>query len=126
MDGNSNSNWSSLLISAIFIAWVFDWPPVSTGEVTTYHAVCLERRDCKPKEMLAYRETYRADKPTLTVTSWQDLENTTLSLYRDCIIRDKKNWYCGAPIQMRDGLVQSTDEVTWYKYWWIRFLKFAS
>jgi hypothetical protein len=78
--------------------------------------------------MMTYRQTYRADKITFSVTYWDDTSHP--QIHKDCTIRDKKNWICNAhqyPVfnqpSMADGEDKYYDEVTWYKWWWIRFLK---
>lgn len=82
-------------------------------------------------KMQIYRQTYRADRPTLTVTYWNEIGPPMID--RDCVIRDKKNWICNAhqyPIinqpSMIDGEDKYYDEVSWFKWWWIRFLQIGS
>jgi hypothetical protein len=125
----------TVVMLLILIAWLFDWPPVSSGEVVTYHATCGDKPRCKLGEMHAHRETYRADKGTLTVTAWADGDNMTLSLYRSCIVRDKKNWVCNVGHDldldlrypaMTDGEIQSSDAIPWFRYWWVRFLQIGN
>jgi hypothetical protein len=126
---DSTGTFAAALATLAFVAWTADWAPFGWGEVVTYHAACVDRPNCRLGEMRVYRETYRADRNTLTVTSWGDGDSRTLSLYRSCIVRDKKNWVCNAESldlrypAMTDGELQAADEIAWYRYWWIRFLQ---
>jgi hypothetical protein len=126
---DSTGIFAAALAALAFFAWTADWAPLGSGAVVTYHAACADKPNCRPGEMRAYRETYRADRNTLTVTSWADGDSRTLSLYRSCIVRDKKNWVCNAGgldlryPAMTDGELQVADEIPWYRYWWIRFLQ---
>lgn len=133
MGDNSAGTFFAILAAATVIGWVADRGPFASGEVVTYHAACADKPGCKLGEMHAYRETYRADKGTLTVTSWSDLDSKAISLFRSCAVRDKKNWVCNtagsADLRwpaMVSGDLQAPDEVPWYQYWWIRFLQLGN
>jgi hypothetical protein len=133
VDNGSIGTFFAILAAVAFIGWAADSGPFASGEVVTYHAACVGKQECKLGEMRPYRETYRADKSTLTVTSWSDLDRQAISLYRSCAVRDKANWVCniGHDLdlqwpKMADGELRAPDEVPWYQYWWIRLLQIGS
>jgi hypothetical protein len=85
----------------IFMAWCADVQPVASGEISIYTVECAQHTSCKLDEYLVSSSTFRADKYTNTVTYWHggNLPET----YRNCAVRDKKNWQCADGASMLDG-----------------------
>jgi hypothetical protein len=122
--------WAFFVIA--FVMWCGDVAPFASQEVTTYNVDC---ESCKPVEMNLYRQVFRADVVTQTVTSWTK-EGERILIFRDCAIQDKKNWTCDTKDddvpwrpEMRDGSFHrsaqfsSAIEVPFYKWWWLRLIK---
>lgn len=109
------------------ISWWNDWPLFAGREVTAYYAVCYSSQACKPSELDFYRTVYRADISTSSVTSWMKENNSSISLYRQCAIKDSSNWSCAPESgllsithEMRDGIVHADSQTTWYRWWWLK------
>lgn len=111
-----------------FISWANDWPPLADYEITTYRMVC---HDCQIEGMILYREVFKADPATHTVTSWSK-EGDSIFMYRDCAIRNRKNWICevsktdSTEPRLIDGVFSEktasriSEQISWYRWWWLR------
>jgi hypothetical protein len=118
----------SALSIAAFALWCADIPPFGSQEVTTYRAACYSAEGCKPAEYELQRFVYRPDISNRTVTWWSKDAGDEVFLYKDCAIRDKKNWKCQVDdnaalwkASMSDGKVNTAIEVPWYRWWSLRF-----
>ncbi len=100
-----------LIFAAVW--WGLDWRLYDDGEVTTYPASCIDRKEAinSCALMTLNRATYKLDRDHNEVIYWHEnpiLRDNFRKLTR-CIIRDRRNWSCqfqdgSGVVHVRDGL----------------------
>jgi hypothetical protein len=136
MSESTTSAIGTVFFVTMISLWAADVPPFGTMEKVTYNMDCDRSKECKTADIFMYRQVFRPDPATLSVTSWVKDGSENITIFRDCAIQDKQNWVCDTRNfngtyrpEMHDGhyvlnpIFSSTEQVSWYRWWWTRLLK---